>query len=144
MSAHGFKRRWLVFEVVFQVMWIGTMAPLFGNLGGSRCANASTNIDCNDIGVPYHEVTRPVGPQHARLCTVDDIEFYSLKVIQHLCNVTCRPVTLWPSDRYDPRWAGREAWVGAREKCQRTRQEDPRPMTLLPRHYHASIVKRYL
>jgi hypothetical protein len=149
MSAHGFKRRWLVFEVVFQVMWIGTMAPLFGNLGGSRCANASTNIDCNDIGVPYHEVTRPVGPQHARLCTVDDIEFYSLKVIQHLCNVTCRPVTLWPSDRYDPRWAGREAWVTC---CDGRTREVPADaargstplMTLLPRHYHASIVKRYL
>ena len=23
----GFKRGWLLFEVVFEVMWIGTMAP---------------------------------------------------------------------------------------------------------------------
>src|SRR6516165_9656227 len=53
----------------------------------------------------------PWVPPHARPCTVDDVEFYSLKLIQHLCNVTCRPVTLWPSDRYGPRWAGREAWV---------------------------------
>src|SRR5215472_18662834 len=53
----------------------------------------------------------PWAPRHARPCTVDDVEFYSLKLIRHLCDVTCRPLTLWPSDRYGPRWAGREAWV---------------------------------
>jgi hypothetical protein len=33
-------------------------------------------------------------PRHARPCTVDDVEFYSLKLIQHLCNVTCRPLAI--------------------------------------------------
>jgi hypothetical protein len=30
-------------------------------------------------------------------CATNDIEFHSLKLTQHLCNVTCRPLTLWPS-----------------------------------------------
>jgi hypothetical protein len=38
-------------------------------------------------------------PRHARPCTTDDIEFHSLKLTQHLCNMTCRPLTLMPSDR---------------------------------------------
>ena len=79
---------------------------------------------------------------------VDDIEFYSLKLIQHLCNVTCRPLTLWPSDRYGPRWAGREAWVtyggGRTRQLPANAATGSRPlMTLLPRHYHARIVKHY-
>jgi hypothetical protein len=53
-------------------------------------------------------------PQHARPCTVDDIEFHSIKPIQHLCNVTCRPLTLWPSDRYGQRWAGRSDFLFGR------------------------------
>src|SRR5215467_11912676 len=84
----------------------------------------------------------------ARPCTVDDVEFYSLKLIQHLCNVTCRPVTLWPSDRYGPRWAGREAWVTCGDGRTREMPADAARgstplMTLLPRHYHARIVKHY-
>jgi hypothetical protein len=39
-------------------------------------------------------------PPHARPCSVDDVEFYYLNLIQHLCNVTCRPLTLWPCDCY--------------------------------------------
>jgi hypothetical protein len=49
--------------------------------------------------------------RRARPCTTNDIEFHSLKLTQHLCNATCRPLTLWPSDCYAPCWAGREAWV---------------------------------
>jgi hypothetical protein len=37
------------------------MAPPSGNVGEPKYVNGSTNIDCNDIGVPYHEVTRHVG-----------------------------------------------------------------------------------
>jgi hypothetical protein len=54
---------------------------------------------------PTPEVRAAWVPPHARPCTVDDVEFYYLKLIQHLCNVTCRPLTLWPSDRYGPGWA---------------------------------------
>jgi hypothetical protein len=50
-------------------------------------------------------------PPHARQCTADDIEFHSLKLLQHLANASCKPVTLWPSHNYGRRWAGREAWV---------------------------------
>jgi hypothetical protein len=87
-------------------------------------------------------------PAHARPCTVDDVEFYYLKLIQHLCNVTCRPLTLWPSDRYGPRWAGREAWVTCGDGRTREMPADAARgstalMTLLPRHYHARIVKHY-
>jgi hypothetical protein len=87
-------------------------------------------------------------PPHARPCTVDDVEFYSLKLIQQLCNVTCRPVTLWPSDRYGPRWAGQDAWVtygdGRSREVPADAVQGSRPlMTLLPRHYHARIVKHY-
>ena len=76
------------------------------------------------------------------------IEFHSLKLVPHLCNVTCRPLTLWPSDRYGPRWAGREAWVtsgGGRTRevpADAARGSTPL-MTMLPRHYHAGIVKHY-
>jgi hypothetical protein len=87
-------------------------------------------------------------PPHARPCTVDDVEFYYLKLIQHLCNVTCRPLTLWPSDRYGPQWAGREAWVTYGDGRTREMPADAARgstplMTLLPRHYHARIVKHY-
>ena len=87
-------------------------------------------------------------PPHARPCTVDDVEFYYLKLIQHLCNVTCRPLTLWPSDRYGPRWAGREAWVTYGDGRTREMPADAARgstplMTLLPRHYHARIMKHY-
>ena len=87
-------------------------------------------------------------PPHARPCTVDDVEFYYLELIQHLCNVACRPLTLWPSDRYGPRWAGREAWVTCGDGRTREMPADAARgstplMTLLPRHYHARIVKHY-
>ena len=87
-------------------------------------------------------------PAHARPCTVDDVEFHYLKLIQHLCNVTCRPLTLWPSDRYGPRWAGREAWVTYGDGRTREMPADAARgstplMTLLPRHYHARIMKHY-
>jgi hypothetical protein len=124
------------------------MAPPFENVGEPKCVNGHTNIDCNDIGVPYHKVTRTVGAPHARPCTIDDVEFYSLKLIQHLCNVTCQPVTLWPSDRYGAKWTGREAWVTygdgrSREVPADAAQGSTPLMTLLPRHYHARIVKHY-
>src|SRR5215472_14605874 len=82
------------------------------------------------------------------LARVDDVEFYSLKLIQHLCNVTCRPVTLWPSNRYGPRWAGREAWVTCGDGRMGEKPVDAAEgstplMTLLPRHYHARIVRHY-
>jgi len=57
----GFKRGWLLFELVFEVMWIGTIAPPTENVSTLRCTSGRTNIDCNDIGVPYCEVTRPAG-----------------------------------------------------------------------------------
>jgi hypothetical protein len=90
----------------------------------------------------------PWVPRHARPCTVDDVEFYSLKLIQHLCNVTCRPVTLWPSDRYGAKWAAREAWVTCgdgrtREVPANAAEESAPLMTILPRHYHARIVRHY-
>jgi hypothetical protein len=52
-------------------MWIGTMAPPSEKVGELKCTSGRTNIDCNDIGVPYHEVTRHVGasarsPMHGR------------------------------------------------------------------------------
>jgi hypothetical protein len=124
------------------------MAPPSEKVGELKCTSGRTNIDCNDIGVPYHEVARTLVPPHARQCTVDDIEFYSLKLIQHLCNVTCRPVTLWPSDRYGPRWAGREAWVTygdgrSRELPANAARGSTPLMTLLPRHYHARVVRHY-
>ena len=55
---------------------------------------------------PTQKVRAAWAPPHARPCTVDDVEFYYLKLIQHLCNVNCRPLTLWLSDRYGLRWAG--------------------------------------
>ena len=48
----SFKRCRLLFEVVFEVIGIGTMAPPVGNAGESECANGSTNINCNYIGIP--------------------------------------------------------------------------------------------
>jgi hypothetical protein len=36
------------------------------NVAKLKCTGGRTNIDCNYLGVPYHEVTRPVGaPAHA-------------------------------------------------------------------------------
>jgi hypothetical protein len=84
----------------------------------------------------------PWVPRHARQCTVEDVEFYWLKLIQHLCNVTCRPLTLWSSDRYGPRWAGREAWVARELPADAGKGATPL-MTLLPRHYHARIMNHY-
>ena len=69
-----------------------------GGTGESKCAHADTNIDATILEFPATRSRGPWVPQHARRCTVDDLEFYSLKLIQHLCNVTCRPLTLWPSD----------------------------------------------
>ena len=97
---------------------------------------------------PTARSREPWVPRHARPGTVDDIEFYSLRLIQHLCNVTCRPITLWPSDRCGPKWAGREAWVTcgdgrSREVPADAAQGSMPLMTLLPRHYHAGIVKHY-
>jgi len=97
---------------------------------------------------PTARLREPWVPRHASPCTVDDVEFYSLKLIRHLCNVTCRPVTLWPSDRYGPTWAGREAWVtygdGRSREVPADAARGSMPlMTLLPRHYHAGIVKHY-
>src|SRR5215472_16738962 len=90
----------------------------------------------------------PWVPRHARSCTVDDIEFHSLKLIQHLCDVTCRPLTLWPSDCYGSRWAGSEGWVtcgdGRTREVPADAERGSTPlMTLLPRHYYARIVKHY-
>src|SRR6516165_10717815 len=97
---------------------------------------------------PTPRVSATWVPEHARPCTVDDVEFYYLKLIQHLCNVTCRPLTLWPSDRYGPQWAGREAWVTygdgrTREMPAEAARGSTPLMTLLPRHYRARIVKHY-
>ena len=38
------------------------MAPPIGNVGESECANGSTNINCNDIGIPQHEAAPPMRP----------------------------------------------------------------------------------
>jgi hypothetical protein len=125
------------------------MAPPSGNAGESKCAYANTNIDCNYIlEFPAARPRDPWVPRHARQCTVDDIEFYSLKLIWHLRNVTCRPLTLWPSDCYGARWAGPEAWAtygdGRTRELPANAAKGSTPlMTLLPRHYHARIVRHY-
>jgi len=98
--------------------------------------------------VEFPSPTVRAAPPHARSCTVDDVEFYYLKLIEHLCNVTRRPLTLWPSNCFGPRWAGREAWVtygdGRTEEMPADAARGSRPlMTLLPRHYHARVVKHY-
>jgi hypothetical protein len=87
-------------------------------------------------------------PPHARRCTADDIEFDSLKLLQHLANASCKPVTLWPSQNYGPRWAGRDAWVthgdGLTRQIPANAAKNAAPlMTLLPRHYHTRIVRHY-
>src|SRR6516164_2841706 len=97
---------------------------------------------------PSTRPRHPCDPRRLRRCTVEDIEFYSLKLIRHLCDVTCRPLTLWPSDRYGPRWAGREAWVtcgdGRAGEVPGNAAKGSTPLiTLLPRHYHARIVRHY-
>jgi len=79
---------------------IGTSVPQLERRGESKCTSGRTNIDCNSIGVPRGKVRAAWVPPHARPCTVDDVEFYHLKLIQHVCNVTCRPMTLWPSNGY--------------------------------------------
>ena len=90
---------------------IGTLVPQLERRGESKCrVDAQTSI-ATILEFPTPSVRVAWVPPHARPCTVDDVEFYYLKLIQHLCNVTCRPLTLWPSDRYGPRWAGREVWV---------------------------------
>jgi hypothetical protein len=109
--------------------------------------DAQTSI-ATILEFPTRSVRAAWVPPHARPCTVDDVEFYCLKLIQHLCNVTCRPLTLWPSDRYGPRWAGREAWVTCGDGRTREMPADAARgstplITLLPRHYHARIVKHY-
>jgi hypothetical protein len=77
---------------------------------------------------------------HTRRCTADDIEFHSLKLLQHLANASCEPVTLWPSQNYGPRWAGRDAWVTHGdgltrqiECCQQCNAADDAAATALPR-----------
>ena len=107
-----------------------------------------TNIDCNHIGIPQRRPREPWVLRRARQSAVDDNEFYWPKLIQHLCNVTCRPLTLWPSDCYGPRWAGREAWVtygdGRTREMAANAAKGSRPLlTLLPRHYHARIVRHH-
>ena len=100
------------------------------------------------LELPGPRVRDPWVPRHTRPCTVDDVEFYSLKLIRHLCNVTCRPLTLWPSDCYGPWWAGPEAWVthgdGRTTEVPANVARGSTPlMTLLPRRYHAKIVRHY-
>jgi hypothetical protein len=101
------------------------------------------------LGFPVARVRAPCVSRHARPCAVDNIEFYSLKLIQHLCNVTRRPLTLWSSDCYGPRWAGPESWVTCgdgrtREVPANVAKGSTPLMTLLPRHYHARMVSHYL
>jgi hypothetical protein len=122
--------------------------PRLGTSAGQNVRmDAQTSI-ATILEFPTARSREPWVPRHARPCTVDDIEFYSLTLIQHLVNVTCRPVTLWPSDRYGPRWAGREAWVtygdGRTREVPTDAARGSTPlMTLLPRHYHARIVRHY-
>jgi hypothetical protein len=87
-------------------------------------------------------------PRHARQCTADDIEFHSLRLLQRLADASCKPVTLWPSHNYGARWAGPESWVTygdgrARELPANAAKGSTPLMTLLPRHYHARIVRHY-
>jgi hypothetical protein len=87
-------------------------------------------------------------PPHAHQCTSDDIEFHSLKLLRHLADASCKPVTLWPSQNYGPRWAGHDAWVThgdgrSRQAPANAAENAPPLMTLLPRHYHARIVRHY-
>jgi hypothetical protein len=87
-------------------------------------------------------------PPHARRCTADDVEFHSLKLLQHLANASCKPLTLWPSQNYGPRWSGRDAWVthgdGLTRQIPANAAKNATPlMTLLPRHYHARVVRHY-
>jgi hypothetical protein len=98
---------------------------------------------------PDRTVRAPWVPRHARQCIVDDMEFYSLGLIQHLCNVTCRPLTLWPSDCYGPRWAGVESWVihddGRTREVPANAAKGSKPlMTLPPRHYHDKVARHHL
>jgi hypothetical protein len=76
------------------------------------------------------------------------LSFIRSDYFQHLCNVTCRPLTLWPSDHYGPRWVGQEAWVACgdgrmREVPANAAKGSTPLMTLPPRHYHARIVMHY-
>jgi hypothetical protein len=100
--------------------------------------DAQTSI-ATILEFPSARARAPWVPRHTRPCTVDDVEFYYLKLIQHLCHVTCRPLTLWPSDCYGPRWAAREAWVthgdGRTREVPANAAKGSKPlMTLLPRH----------
>jgi hypothetical protein len=87
-------------------------------------------------------------PPHARRCTADDIAFHSLRLLQHLADASCKPLTLWPSRNYGPRWVGREAWVthgdGRTQRVPADADTNATPLvTLLPRHYHARIIRHY-
>jgi hypothetical protein len=86
-------------------------------------------------------------PPHARQCTVDDIEFHSLKLLQHLANASCKPVTLWPSQNYGPRCGARSLVThgdGRTRVVPANAAKGSMPLvTLLPRHYHARIVRHY-
>jgi hypothetical protein len=95
---------------------------------------------------PIERTRAPWVPPHTRQCTVDDVEFYSLRLLQHLCNVTFRPLTLWPSDRYGPRWAGREAWIThgdrrTRERPAKAAKRSAALLNLLPRHYQLGTIR---
>ena len=65
-------------------------------MGQNARMEAQTSI-ATILEFPTVRSREPWVPPHARPRTVDDIEFYSLKLIQHLCNVACLPLTLWPS-----------------------------------------------
>jgi hypothetical protein len=91
MSAHGLTR-------LRDDRGLAPWHPRSGTLAGQNVrVDAQTSI-ATILEFPSTRTREPWVPQHARPCTVDNIEFYSLKLIQHLCNVTCRSVTLWPSD----------------------------------------------
>lgn len=77
-------------------------------------------------------------PPHASQCTADDIEFHSLRLLQHSANASCKPVTLWPSQNCGPRWAGRDASrrrthaAGPRGCCQECNAAGDAAPTTLP------------
>jgi hypothetical protein len=87
-----------------------------GTLGAKRecrrvkLANGSTSIDCNYISeFPTTRSGDSWVPPHACPYTVDDVEFYSLKLIQHHCDVDCtfggRP-ELWTLAPHRAQWTG--------------------------------------
>lgn len=124
------------------------LAPLpVREVGHNGHVVARTSI-ATILHFPRRRPREPWVPRQARQSAVDDIEFYWLKPIQHLCNPTCRPLTLWPCDCYGPPWAGREAWVtygdGRTREMPANTAKGSRPLlTLLPRHDHMRIVRHY-